>query len=291
MHRRLFPLVTLAALLFAVAPLWAQPASPSAKASLGIGVAPAPEGAKQPGVMVREINPDGPAAKAGLKEGDEIVKAGDKDVKDYQDLTDIVGSHKPGDKLTLHVLRDGKEQQFTVTLGERAERQGPRTEEPGRERASAFLGVRTQPLTPELKGRLGVAADSGALVGDVMPDSPAAKAGLKEGDVITSINGKAVKSSEELRDAIREAGVGKEVTLKVDRGKEEKEFKAKLAEAPTAPFQLPMPGLGPDNFPAPYGRFAAPEDQGRIEKLQQRIEELEKRVRELEQKQSKSGGK
>ena len=58
----------------------------------------------------------------------------------------------------------------------------------------AFLGVMLQELTPDLKTRLGVTADKGALITDVVPNSAAAKADLKEGDVITSVDGQPVES-------------------------------------------------------------------------------------------------
>src|SRR5439155_10694040 len=89
-----------------------------------------------------------------------------------------------------------------------------------------------QELTAELKNKLGIAADKGCLVADVMENSPAAKAGLKEADVITWVNDRAVANPQELRDAIHKAGSGKEVTLKVVRGKETKEIKCQVEQAP-----------------------------------------------------------
>jgi serine protease Do len=256
---------------------------PQAKASLGVVVEPAPRDADSSGVVVGTATPDGPAAKAGIKAGDKIVKIDDTDVKQFDILAATVGKHKPGDKVTVHVLRDGQDKSFTVTLGERPEPR-PMPLPPGLapERPAAFLGVQTQELTAGEKERLGVTVDKGVVITDVVPQSSAARAGLKNGDVITGIDGTSVTNPEELRRAVREASVGKEVTLKVARGKEMMEIKARLGE-----------NREEQAFGGPLGRFRSDlvvpfgQERQRIEQLERRIEELEKRLQELEKKPGK----
>jgi serine protease Do len=70
-------------------------------------------------IVITEIVPNSPAEKAGLKAGDQIVKVGDKEVKDEDSLRETVGDKKPGTKLSLVIKRDGKEQTIEATLGER----------------------------------------------------------------------------------------------------------------------------------------------------------------------------
>src|SRR5207244_2180761 len=97
-------------------------------------------------------------------------------------------------------------------------------------------GVQMQDLTPELKDRLKVQADAGAVVTDVVPDSPAAKAGLKRDDVITAVDSRPVKNPMDLQGAIQTAGAGKEITLQVARGNEKLSVKATPREGvPGAP--------------------------------------------------------
>jgi S1-C subfamily serine protease len=268
--------------------LAADPASP---AYLGIFFQPA-EGATQTGVVVGQVVPDSPASKAGLKEADVITKVDDQEIKDPEKLTSTIANHKPGDKVTLHILRDGKEQSLDVTLGERP-RATARSLEPapeGRERR-ALLGVQTQELTPDLKKRLGIAADQGALITDVGRGTPAEKAGLRTNDVITAVDNTPVANLEELRAAVQKAGPGKEVTLTVARGKETLTLKAKLEETAAGGFppRGPLPGFPDARFP-PGGRFPefppVFEESRRVQELEKRVQELEKRVRELEQKQS-----
>src|SRR5262245_47142146 len=90
---------------------------------LGVMASKAEEGKSGP--WLREVTPDSPAAKAGLQNGDIVTKIGDTDIKDVAGLTAAVAGHKPGDKLTLWVMRDGKEQKLEVTLGERPARKLP----------------------------------------------------------------------------------------------------------------------------------------------------------------------
>ena len=92
------------------------------------------------------------------------------------------------------------------------------------------LGVTIQAITPELADTLGLSGTNGALVSDVESGSPAASAGIKRGDVITSLNGEAVKDSNTLRNEIAELGPGADVKLTVVRGGQEQALTAKLAE-------------------------------------------------------------
>jgi S1-C subfamily serine protease len=281
MHRVLVLGLALLGLAWASAPAQAQPPARPPRVALGVMVEPTRD-ADRAGLVVRQVEPDSPAAKAGLRAGDTITKVEDKEVKDFEGLVNTLARHKPGDSLTFQVLRDGKEQDLKVTLGERpALLPGPRSEPA--ERRAAFLGVQTQRLTPELRDRLGLGADAGVIVTDVVANTPAAKAGLKPDDVITAVDGKNITDPAQLREAIQRAGAGKQVTLSLVRGKEKQEVKAELQEAPSdvglGPRPMPLPGFPPGEFPGP-----AFDGQRHVQRLERRIEELEKRVRELEQK-------
>jgi S1-C subfamily serine protease len=217
-----------------------------------------------------------------------LTKIDDQAVKNYSDLQSFMAKHKPGDKVTVHFWRDNKEQTLSVTLGPAPRQRTPLgnlgQQEGNRARRIAFLGVQTQPLSTEA----GNQAEAGVAVTDVVPDSAAAKAGLQKGDVITAINNQAVNGPDTLREAVRKAGVGKEVTLKVKRGQEQKTFKATLGEAPSPMSELPqLPPRGnlQPEFrmqPSPqYGAFLR--DLQKVPELERQVKDLEKRVHELEQ--------
>jgi S1-C subfamily serine protease len=290
MNRALVAGLALVGLTLAAPPVPAQapppPGERAARAFLGIMAEATPREGTEEGVLVRGVTPDSPAAKAGLKPGDIIVKVGDKAVKGPEGLVAALASHKPGDKVSFRVTRSNKEQTFDVTLGQRPVRRLPGPGEPPRERAGGFLGVRPERLTADEQKRLGVTTDHGVAVADVLPGSHAAKAGLKAGDVITEAAGHKINDPAELRNALLDAGVGKEITLKVLRGKESKEVKARLEEPPIDGLsfpRIPRPvppggGLGrPGGLPSAFGPEGAQE-------LERRVAELERRVRELEQK-------
>jgi predicted metalloprotease with PDZ domain len=142
---------------------------------------------------------------------------------------------------------------------------------------ASVLGVQVQPLTPELKKQLNADVEAGAVVTEVMPNSPAARAGLKRDDVITAVDGKPVKTPEELHAAVEKAGAGKSVKLQVVHGREQRSVKAALRDGSFSHFQLP----GEDRFPDMESLFS----QGRrLRELERRIDELEKRIRRLEKK-------
>jgi len=261
MLARLLPLIALLGIVGVTAPVAAEnPSSPS-KTYLGILAEPAPANAAKPGIMVREVTPDSPADKAGLKRGDQIVKIGNQEVKTFDDLVNALAKQKAGDKVAIQAVRDGKEQSLMVTLAERKASAVPFL------RAAAFLGVQTQPLTAADRSRLGVAVDVGALVTDVVPGSPAATAGIQCDDVVTSFDSKPVAQPEDLREAVHEAGVGKAIPFTVARGKETKQLQVTLEESPGGISLPPLPG-----------------ERGALRRMERRLEQLEKRVQELEQK-------
>jgi membrane-associated protease RseP (regulator of RpoE activity) len=145
-----------------------------------------------------------------------------------------------------------------------------------REPGGAFLGVLMRPLTSEDTRRLGTSADHGVVVAGVMPDSPAAKAGLRRGDVITAVGGQPVRDPGELRHAIQQAGAGQEIALTVLRGQGKEEVKTRLEESPVEGIFQPSP------LRSLTSRFFDPGN--RLDELERRVNDLEKRLRDLEQR-------
>jgi S1-C subfamily serine protease len=250
-----------------------QPAKSQQRVFLGVAVEPGAENAKQTGVVIRSVLPDSPAAKAGIKEGDVINKVAGTDVHDFDALLGVLRKHRPGEQLSFHVMREGQEKDINITLGQPpVERIGQRG---SNERGGAFLGVQTQPLTPQLKERLNMTADKGAVIVEVLEGTPAAKAGLKRDDVIVSFAGKTIGNPQDLRDAVHAAGINKDVNIIVLRGQEKKDLQVRPEQSPVdgLSFTPTFPGNGAPGIFAP----------GRASQLERRVEELEKRVRELEQ--------
>jgi S1-C subfamily serine protease len=284
-YRKLAASLAMAGLLTAPLLATAATAKPAHRAYLGLAAEAAKADAQ--GVLVQSVDPQGPAGKAGLKNSDRIVMVDGKAVKSFEDLKKTLAGHKPGDALVLKVSRDGKEQSITVTLGA-----APRPAEaaiPPAGKTGAFLGVHAQALTADLKEHLEVATDKGALVTDVLPESPAARAGLHADDVITHVGDQAIGTPEELRDAIRKSGAGKDVALKVVRGTKKMDVKARLE---TIPAGTPTFHGLPAGVPEGFGQFS---DQFRpffsgmekVPALEKKLQELENRVHELEQKAAK----
>jgi serine protease Do len=278
--------LAIAGLLIGPAILLADSSGTSGRPYLGVAALSDDQG--KSGVVVRDVQPESPAGKAGLKDGDRITMAGDQQVKSFDDLRNAVASHKPGDKLALKVERDGKEQTINVTLGSEPRREA-RGLEPA-EKAGPYLGVFTQALNADVREHLKLKVDKGALVTRVLPGSPAAKAGLAELDVITAVNDTAINGPQDLRQAVEKAGVGKEVTLKVQRGDKALELKTQLAEeSATAPFGRDrwMPPM-PEGFGRFQNRMPMFPGQEKMSTLEKKLQELENRVDQLEKK---SGGK
>ena len=145
------------------------------------------------GALIGKVVPDSPASKAGLQDGDIVVEANGKPIKDFQQLRYTVGLLRVGDKVNMKLLRDGKPREVTVVVGKNV----------------VGKNVAATDLHPGLKGATfgplaGASADAARAAGvkgvqalTVEPRSPAGKAGLRPNDVIMSVNRSPVSSVSE----------------------------------------------------------------------------------------------
>jgi serine protease Do len=156
------------------------------------------------GAFVKELTPGGPASKAGARPGDVITQINNQKVVGASDVVDYVSSQSIGSKVALHYLRDGKPGEIQVALGELPD-------EDARQNAEAQgqggkIGLALQTLTPDVASSLGLDRGTrGAVITDVLSNSPAEQAGLKPGDVIVEVDRKPIASSE---DAVSALGGG-----------------------------------------------------------------------------------
>src|SRR5436305_6265620 len=157
------------------------------------------------GALVGEVEPNSPAAKAGIKTGDVITAVNGKRVNDPRELRLMIGSMAPGTKAQIEVNREGQTKTFDVQLGEmpasaadeRAEASPEESAQP--EKTTVFGGVAVADITDDVRSALNLSKDlKGAVIADIDSDSPAGKAGLREGDVIQEVNKQPVKTAKDL---------------------------------------------------------------------------------------------
>lgn len=151
-------------------------------------------GVEQSGVLVNDVMPDTPAAKAGIENGDVITHFNGKAVNDVSKLRFSVGASRPGDSGEFTVIRDGKEKVINAELGRLPNQEvahaGDKPLKEKRSTESKFLdGVKIAPLSDSVRSTLGVpeSVSDGVVVTEVDPVSEAAEAGLRVGDVITEV--------------------------------------------------------------------------------------------------------
>ncbi|MFH1338576.1 MAG: trypsin-like peptidase domain-containing protein [Candidatus Omnitrophota bacterium] len=138
------------------------------------------------GALVTDVLADGPAQKAGVKEGDVIRKFGGKEVGNVRQLLSEVSKAEVGKKVKVEAWRDKQEITLEVEVGKRP--QNLEEVSPAQELKAAWRGIEAEGITPELMRRFGIEQEKGVIVADVEPGSPADDAGLAPGDIILSIN-------------------------------------------------------------------------------------------------------
>jgi serine protease Do len=198
------------------------------------------------GAVVGKVLPDSPAAKAGLKENDVITEINGQRVEGTTQFRRMIHEIPAGRSAQLTVWRDGRSQTISATLGESEPRHGagmvagpgalvfrmpnipeiPEIAGLGDLNNFAFsaagqprMGINAEDLHGDFGNYFGAPDGLGVLVRDVFADSPAAKAGLKAGDVITAVDGERIRTVGELREKLRTGKEAKTVKLGVLRNK------------------------------------------------------------------------
>ena len=187
-----------------------QAVTPAIAPSLGLN-------ADARGALVATVSPDSPASRAGLQPGDVLTAIDGHTIANPRELARLVAQDRPGQSAEIALLRDGNTRTLTVNLGAIPE---DRQTADASERAprDLGLGLSLAPLTAELRDRLDLGDQRGALIAGIQPGSAAEQAGLREGDLVVSVGAKPVTSPADAAQAIRTAtSGGKGVALRIIR--------------------------------------------------------------------------
>src|SRR5215510_8962627 len=167
------------------------------------------------GALVGEVTPDGPAARAGLAQGDVITELNGVRVDDSRELRLKVSQLAPGSAIKLKIIRDGGPREVTITLGEAPNEK--ETANNGKPESDSSDGLSVETLTPQLARQLELPANvSGVVVTGVQDGSRADQAGLRRGDVIQQVNRRPVNNVAEFERAMKQ-NTGKSAVLLVNR--------------------------------------------------------------------------
>jgi serine protease Do len=191
------------------------------------------------GVIVMDVEPDSPAAKAGLKENDVITQYDGQAVEGTVQFRRLVRETPAGRTVTLAISRNGSIQNISVDLGDRSaffekKMKGKRRDfdnayafsmpnpdfsfsMPAIDGRSPMLGINAEDVSGQLGSYFGAPDGTGVLIREVRPGMAAEKAGLKAGDVIIKADGKPVRTLAELRAQLRDKGEQKSVSLGILR--------------------------------------------------------------------------
>ncbi len=184
-----------------------QPVTKELKDKLGLK--------SEDGVLVSDVTDNGPADKAGIQRGDVILSFDGKKIEEMQDLPFMVATTKVGKEVEVVISRNGKKKVLELTVGEMKEETVSESPERDSDRPNLGLGVRE--ITPEMAQQYGLSRESGVIVVQVNPNSPAAEAGLIPGDIILEIDRQPVPDLESFREKIEKFGEGDTILLLIKR--------------------------------------------------------------------------
>ena len=271
------------------------------------------------GIYISKVVEGSPAERAGLRGEDIVYRFGGTLVKDQEHFLDLMQARHPGERVAVEIYREGEERTLDVVLGSQADRQEQlpaigryeealKAQEKAMKDLSDFysrsyltrgrIGLRLRDLNDDLASYFGVDRDTGVLVLDVDGESAADKAGIKAGDVIVAIDGKAVTTSSAVADAVGDLEEGDVVSIEIIRKGARKTFDVEVAEGlPEGYRVMAPPNVDMQSIRESLEREREAErradeelrglkkDDRAAKKIERELEALRERIRELERKQ------
>ena len=167
------------------------------------------------GALVGEVFEGDPADKAGIKAKDVIVEVDGQAIEDSRDLSRSIAAIPVDKTVKVKVLRNGKEKTFRIKIAKRTDDKEMAAVQGKREKTE--LGMTVSPLTPQLARQFGLPEGDGVVVVAVEPESPAAEAEVREGDLILEVNHKSVKTLKDYQKFVGKLKKGETASLLVRR--------------------------------------------------------------------------
>ena len=257
------------------------------------------------GVLVSAVEDDGPAGKAGIEDGDVIVKFAGKSVASPDDLRDRVRDTKPGTEVAVELVRDGKTRSVDVTVGEQpddlflswsgddfewADVDWPHF--PHEVRALVHmgprLGVQAAELNDDLAGYFSAKLGEGVLVLEVSEESVAEAAGVKAGDVIQKVGDEKIGSVEDLRESVSDFEEGDEFDIALLRKGKTQTVKATMDGSGQwkTSFRVPRVHMDRHSVRGPRVRVERWDDSDLRQEMKELRREIDELKKELEKKKS-----
>ncbi len=165
------------------------------------------------GALVADVTSAGPAEKADIRRGDVIISFDGKEIREMNELPLVVASTPVGKRVTVEVMRKGEKKSLQVKIGKLEEQREAKAEI----EEEKNLGMTLDEVTPELARQFGLSEESGLVVGQVEPNSPAGEAGLMRGDIILEIDQEQVRNMDEYRKRIHNYKKGDTILFLVKR--------------------------------------------------------------------------
>jgi len=201
---------------------------------------------RKEGVQITHVYEDSPADFADLEYNDIILEIDGSKIKSSSHLTRVIRKHKPGDKISLRVIHDGKEKNVRVELSEYDKEDDSNLISFFRGSPNVlaysfgdkpYLGVYLQQLNKDLAAYFKVDKEDGVLITEVEEDSPAEVAGVKPGDILTKIDNESVESPDDAMEIIGEFEPEEEVKITIIRSGKEKTMTVELDESTSSSFR------------------------------------------------------
>ena len=173
---------------------------------------------KAEGILVSEVQAGSPAEAAGLQRGDVILRLDNRVLENVNDLRNTIAMTAPKTKVTLQLVRDGKNKDVEITIGEQPTNFNKLTQENNGTSSLKQFGLSFQNLTPALAEQFGYKQNQGVIISEVQQGSTAAMAGLKPGLLVEEVNKVRVHNVTELDGVILKSKTPKRILLRVRNG-------------------------------------------------------------------------